>query len=89
MNKQQISQRIQELMHERKDLEVSHYHLVQNHQKMSQEFQAAVGRNQSRFAQLAGGINELRRLLELPEGNHENTELNELLRITTPTTERT
>jgi hypothetical protein len=74
MNTETIEQRIRVLTTERQGLEAAHNTLVQQNQKTNQEFQQEVVKNQTRFAQLTGGITELQKLLEPNErtDNHDN-----------------
>lgn len=64
MNTEQIENRIKGLTAERSSLEASHNALVQENQKINQEFQRTVSENQTRFAQLTGAINELKLLMQ-------------------------
>jgi hypothetical protein len=74
MTTQQLEQRIQ--MH-RNELAL----LQQNHDKMVADFQAQIGKNQSRFAQLTGAIAELEQLIQTIQQQKENPNDN----IPTPT----
>jgi hypothetical protein len=60
----QIEDRIKALILERKVLETTHNLQVQENQKINQEFQQTVAKNQTLFAQLTGAINELSKLKE-------------------------
>lgn len=71
----EIEQRIKVLTLERKALEVSHNALVQQNQKINQEFQQTVMQNQTRFAQLSGAIQELQNLITPTQGNNNNDNL--------------
>jgi seryl-tRNA synthetase len=69
-NTKQIENRIRELTLERTALESAHNALVQQNQKINQEFQQQVVQNQTRFAQITGAITELKKLTEnLNQGN--------------------
>jgi glutaredoxin 2 len=73
MNAEIIHARIRELTLERRALQINHDALVQKNQKDNNEFQAEVTKNQTRFAQLTGGITELQKLIEtINEGNNHN-----------------
>lgn len=66
MNKQ-IEERIQELTNERNAIEIGH-------QKLNQEFNKKAAENQTRYAQITGGIAELQRLLQNKgENNHDDS----------------
>jgi hypothetical protein len=69
MNTEQIEHRIKTLTLERNALEINHEALIKENQKQSQEFQQRVLQNQTRFAQLTGGILELTQLLK-PKGDN-------------------
>lgn len=66
MNNEQILSRIQELTLEQKVLQDTHAAQVQQNQKANQEFQQKVVENQTRYAQITGGIAELRKLVQQP-----------------------
>ena len=71
-----IQARIDELMSERSELEGFHSGLVAGNQKMNQEFQQAVVKNQTRFAQITGAIIELQKLVPQPtqkDNNHDHS----------------
>ena len=65
-----IEDRIHALMLERSSLEAEHAQMIKLNQQMNQEFQQAVVKNQTRFAQITGGIAELQKLKG--ENNHDN-----------------
>ena len=70
-----IECRIDELMRERNELELFHSGLIAGNQKMNQDFQQAVIKNQTRFAQITGAITELQKLVEQPtqkDTNHDH-----------------
>jgi hypothetical protein len=71
---EQIEARIKELTLERKSLEISHNALVEQNQKVNQEFQQQVLQNQTRFAQITGAITELQKLIK-PKGENNNDNL--------------
>ena len=62
MDKVKIEQRITELTSERARLNAAHGELVQQNQRMNQEFQQKIVANQTRYAQLTGAIDELRHM---------------------------
>lgn len=72
--KDEILSKIQELMIERAALEQAHAGLIRGNQKMNQEFQERVVKNQTRYAQLTGAITELQKLVN-PKGenNHDDS----------------
>ena len=65
--KNQIEQRIRQLAHELKELEISHLRLVQNKAREDQAFQQQAVQNQSRFAQIQGALTELKLLKQQGE----------------------
>jgi hypothetical protein len=76
---QRIERRIGELALEKRVLEDTHAFMIRQNQEMNQEFQKQVINNQTRFAQIAGGVAELRKLLHTPDEqptqkdtNHDN-----------------
>jgi hypothetical protein len=69
----QIENRIRILTAECKNLESTHNIMVQENQKLNQEFQQQVMKNQTRFAQLTGGITELQKLLETKGENNDDS----------------
>lgn len=73
MNNEQIENRIKGLTAERASLESAHNALVQQNQKLNQEFQQTVMQNQTRFAQLTGAITELQQLVRSEGDNHDNS----------------
>jgi hypothetical protein len=73
MNKQ-IEDRIQTLMMEQAALEHSHVEMVRSHQKMNDQFQTQVVKNQTRFAQIAGAITELKKLVPQPTQKDNNND---------------
>lgn len=89
MNKEQIERRIETLMQERTSLEHFHYQLVMKKTRDDQVFQQQVVQNQNRFAQIQGAMAELKALAMQQENNHADPQLNDLLRVTTSTKERT
>ena len=62
MDKVKIEQRITELTTERARLNAEHTDLVQQNQRMNQEFQQRIVKNQTRYAQLTGAIDELKHM---------------------------
>ena len=75
MDTQKIEDRIQALMMELAALEHSHGEMVRGHQKMNEEFQQQVVKNQTRFAQITGAVTELTKLVQQPtqkEPNNDN-----------------
>ena len=58
---------------ERQQLESIHDAMIQQNQKTNQEFQQQVMKNQTRFAQLTGGITELQKLLEIKGDNNDDS----------------
>jgi uncharacterized protein involved in exopolysaccharide biosynthesis len=62
MDKVKIEQRITELTTERARLNAAHSELVQQNQRMNQDFQQKIVANQTRYAQLTGAIDELRHM---------------------------
>ena len=66
-----IQDRIKGLTAELRALEASHNSMVQENQQSQQKFQAQVGQNQTRYAQLTGAIGELQHMLK-PEGSKNN-----------------
>jgi hypothetical protein len=73
MNTEQIVDRIREMTAERQQLESIHDAMIQQNQKTNQEFQQQVMKNQTRFAQLTGGITELQKLLEIKGDNNDDS----------------
>jgi glutaredoxin 2 len=72
---EQIQERITELVNERNTLEAAHNAMVQQNQKINQEFQQQVVQNQTRFAQISGALRELQQLVQpstQKDNNHDN-----------------
>lgn len=69
---ERIENRIRELTGEQQNLEAGHNAMVQQNQKLNQEFQQATVKNQTRFAQLTGAITELRQLMNGQKPSAEN-----------------
>lgn len=69
--KEEIEHRIKTLTLERNALEINHNALIKQNQKLNEEFQQAVMKNQTRFAQLTGAIQELTQLVRPQGGNNE------------------
>lgn len=65
--KDQIEQRIRQLAHELRELEIAHLRLVQNKTREDQAFQQQAVQNQSRFAQIQGALTELKQLKQQGE----------------------
>jgi hypothetical protein len=68
-----VSDRIKGLTAELHALEASHNAMVQENQKINQQFQAQVGQNQTRYAQLQGAIAELNQLKQTKDNNNDNS----------------
>jgi seryl-tRNA synthetase len=62
MDKVKIEQRITELTTERARLKDAHTELVQQNQRVNQDFQQRIVQNQTRYAQLTGAIDELKHM---------------------------
>jgi hypothetical protein len=62
--KEKIEGRIAALTSEQRMLEVAHNQMVKRNHKLNEEFQQEVTKNQTRFAQISGGIHELQQLLQ-------------------------
>ena len=61
-------------MAERAALEIQHHAEFQANQKTNQEFQKKATENQTRYAQITGGIAELQRLLKTQgDNNHDDS----------------
>ena len=61
------------MMLERSNLEIQHNADCKANQKINQDFQQKATENQTRYAQLTGGIAELQKLLPQPtNNNHDN-----------------
>jgi len=76
MNNEQIEGRIAVLISERSVLESAHNAMVQQNQKINQEFQQQVVQNQTRFAQISGAITELQKLVQpstQKDNNHDDS----------------
>jgi len=67
MIKETIEQRIRQLAHELRELEIAHLRLVQNKTREDQAFQQQAVQNQSRFAQIQGALTELKHLKQQGE----------------------
>lgn len=74
MDTQKIEDRIQALMIERSSLEQSHAGMIRGNQRMNEEFQQQVVKNQTRFAQITGAITELQQLVK-PQKDTNNDNL--------------
>lgn len=74
MDKEQIEHRIKTMLLERNALEINHEALIEQNNKTNREFQRKVMENQTRFAQLTGGILELQKLTK--GENNEPTNFN-------------
>lgn len=70
-----IKERIQALILERNAIETQHNAEYRANQKANQDFQQKATENQTRYAQLTGGIAELQKLITEPKKgtNHDNS----------------
>jgi CHASE3 domain sensor protein len=57
-----IEERISKLTAEQQNLDIIHNSMVKQNQRMNQEFNQQVIKNQTRFAQITGAIEELSKL---------------------------
>jgi hypothetical protein len=70
--KEEIEHRIKQMLLERNAIEINHEALIEQNRKTNQEFQQKVVQNQTRFAQLTGGILELQKLVKPKGDNNDN-----------------
>lgn len=69
-----IQDRIKGLSAELRALEATHNVMVQENQKVNEEFRQKVAQNQTRYANLQGAIEELKNL-QKPEGKNDDEKI--------------
>lgn len=80
-----IEERIQALTLEQQALQTNHENMVKMNQQSNREFQEQVVKNQTRFAQIMGALNELN---QLKETNNESINVNRSYAATSGNTDR-